>query len=205
MLVVKVGDPMTIEREYVSPEDRPPGVRIVPAWLRELLITDESCIYCGLVRATVVDHVIPVCGGGTNDPSNLIGACERCNAEKADRTPAEWFADLGQSLERALLMRYIERPVAPSRRLLPTIQDQFERWFDTTDESTCWLWPRDQRVGCHPQTRKPVAPTRWAYKHYREDIGSDLYVPTRCNRAFNGCVNPWHRTAYKPSDKQRVS
>ena len=30
-----------------------------------------------------VDHVVPVCKGGTNDPSNLVAACFRCNRGKA--------------------------------------------------------------------------------------------------------------------------
>lgn len=45
-----------------------------------------ACKYCGRqsdqVRL-VIDHVTPVCDGGTNDEPNLITACEECNQGKA--------------------------------------------------------------------------------------------------------------------------
>lgn len=37
-----------------------------------------------------VDHVIPLSRGGTNDPRNLVCACEKCNLSKGAKTPAEW-------------------------------------------------------------------------------------------------------------------
>ncbi len=49
------------------------------------------CRYCGARADTgaqlVVDHIVPVARGGSNDPANLITACHPCNAGKADRTP----------------------------------------------------------------------------------------------------------------------
>lgn len=54
---------------------------------------DFACRYCGSrppwVRL-VVDHVIPVAGGGTNDFENLAAACEPCNAGKSDRELTTW-------------------------------------------------------------------------------------------------------------------
>jgi 5-methylcytosine-specific restriction endonuclease McrA len=50
-----------------------------------------TCRYCGARADTgaqlVVDHIIPVARGGSNDPANLITACQPCNAGKSDRTP----------------------------------------------------------------------------------------------------------------------
>jgi hypothetical protein len=47
-----------------------------------------TCRYCGLqsdqVRL-VIDHVHPVCEGGTNDPENLVTSCEACNAGKGGK------------------------------------------------------------------------------------------------------------------------
>ena len=51
-----------------------------------------TCRYCGCQSDTsplVVDHVIPVCQGGTNDIENLITACQPCNAGKAGKTPLQ--------------------------------------------------------------------------------------------------------------------
>ena len=44
-----------------------------------------ACQYCGQGAPHVVlhvDHVIPVSRGGTNDPDNLVAACESCNSGK---------------------------------------------------------------------------------------------------------------------------
>lgn len=45
-----------------------------------------SCRYCG-ARAPetnlVIDHVIPVALGGSDDPQNLVSACNDCNSGKA--------------------------------------------------------------------------------------------------------------------------
>jgi hypothetical protein len=49
-----------------------------------------QCRYCGAAAdntVLVVDHIIPVALGGTNDPENLITACEVCNQGKAAKTP----------------------------------------------------------------------------------------------------------------------
>jgi hypothetical protein len=45
-----------------------------------------TCQYCGRTPPNVVlevDHVIPVCDGGDNDPMNLVLACFDCNRGKA--------------------------------------------------------------------------------------------------------------------------
>jgi len=44
------------------------------------------CLYCGKAAPSVmlhVDHVLPVCEGGTNDPANLVTACQDCNLGKS--------------------------------------------------------------------------------------------------------------------------
>lgn len=47
----------------------------------------ESCIYCEATGPLVVDHMVPVQLGGTDDEDNLALACKACNAGKAGRTP----------------------------------------------------------------------------------------------------------------------
>jgi len=185
------------DRAYVHPEDRPSNVRTVPMWLRKML-TEGRCAYCVFSPATVVDHVIPVCAGGSNDPANLVGACERCNIEKGDRTPAEWLADIGMAVEKALLSRYIERPSPPARLLKPTIREQVEQWFDTADRAACWCPPEGEKFGVDPDTRRPVGSVRrWAYKQYRGPVSDDQNVPRDCTQGSTWrCVNPWHRETY---------
>lgn len=46
-----------------------------------------TCRYCGRKAPNVelvVDHVVPIAAGGTNDDDNLVAACVDCNAGKSD-------------------------------------------------------------------------------------------------------------------------
>jgi 5-methylcytosine-specific restriction endonuclease McrA len=45
------------------------------------------CPYCNeaIVKGHV-DHIIPVCKGGTNERENLAWVCQRCNAQKGSRS-----------------------------------------------------------------------------------------------------------------------
>lgn len=51
---------------------------------------NHACRYCGATAPDVkivVDHVTPVVLGGTNEPKNLVTACQPCNAGKAATPP----------------------------------------------------------------------------------------------------------------------
>ncbi len=58
----------------------------------EILKRDNhACRYCGGTApdvALTVDHVIPVALGGSDQPDNLVAACEDCNAGKSS-VPAD--------------------------------------------------------------------------------------------------------------------
>jgi 5-methylcytosine-specific restriction endonuclease McrA len=49
----------------------------------------NECVYCGSSKNLTLDHVIPKSRGGTNDWTNLVTSCLKCNLKKADRTPDE--------------------------------------------------------------------------------------------------------------------
>jgi hypothetical protein len=57
----------------------------------EVLKRDNfTCRYCRSTEQSLkVDHVIPVALGGSDDPSNLVAACQDCNAGKASTSPTE--------------------------------------------------------------------------------------------------------------------
>lgn len=76
-----------------------------------------TCRYCGGKAPDVeltVDHVIPVALGGGNDPTNLVTACQRCNAGKGSTSPDEQMvADVdaaallfAKAMERAAEMQF---------------------------------------------------------------------------------------------------
>lgn len=51
---------------------------------------NHTCRYCGGVVPDViltVDHVTPVALGGSDDPNNLVAACQDCNYGKASTSP----------------------------------------------------------------------------------------------------------------------
>ena len=53
---------------------------------------DYTCQYCGVRGGRLeCDHVIPVCRGGSNDYTNLVTACFRCNRSKHSKTVEEWL------------------------------------------------------------------------------------------------------------------
>lgn len=73
----------------------------------EVLKRDRfTCLYCGAEAPdveVVVDHLVPLAAGGSNEMSNLITACVACNGGKSDiplhvpasryrrKRPSQWW------------------------------------------------------------------------------------------------------------------
>jgi 5-methylcytosine-specific restriction endonuclease McrA len=68
-----------------------------------------KCIYCGSDDSLVIDHMIPIQNGGTDDPDNLGMACKRCNSGKAGRTPREAGYVIKSHAALDALTRYLKR------------------------------------------------------------------------------------------------
>lgn len=81
------------------------------------------CHYCGtettpsagrLNTSMRVDHVVPTEHGGSNDPSNLVIACNACNTNKRTSDVLEWsvrrtcagFSDFGHRMAMACVDRW---------------------------------------------------------------------------------------------------
>jgi len=64
---------------------------IIKQKLRFDVLSRDSfkCQYCGIADSTnsqlVIDHIVPVCDGGTNHILNLSSACIDCNSGKAGK------------------------------------------------------------------------------------------------------------------------
>lgn len=65
----------------------------------------DLCRYCGREMEFIpgrdrayrpllatIDHVVPICRGGSHTFANTVLACRRCNTSKNGKTLAEWEA-----------------------------------------------------------------------------------------------------------------
>lgn len=75
-------------------EDR---VRFTPEFKNKILLkTNGRCARCGCELNTdnqSVEHILPISHGGTNDLSNLLMLCIKCNQKKADKVyyPGDYY------------------------------------------------------------------------------------------------------------------
>lgn len=60
--------------------------------VRKLVLERDyfTCHYCSQ-EATTVDHLIPISKGGTDEASNMVAACVKCNSGKRDRMTPTFF------------------------------------------------------------------------------------------------------------------
>jgi 5-methylcytosine-specific restriction endonuclease McrA len=68
---------------------------VIASWKKQALF---HCYYCQFEYSRVelhVEHVIPVCKGGTHSVSNVAKSCAHCNQSKRDKMPSS-FEVLGQ-------------------------------------------------------------------------------------------------------------
>lgn len=85
-VAVDVPTVIRLRRFVKVPYHRGPG----RPTLRGLIARDgRDCAYCTKRVATTIDHVHPRSRGGQHTWENTVGACEKCNHRKADRTPRE--------------------------------------------------------------------------------------------------------------------
>ena len=56
---------------------------------RRIRNLNPQCLYCGVNKGTIVEHIIPVASGGTNSFYNLGNACSDCDTVKRSFSPKE--------------------------------------------------------------------------------------------------------------------
>lgn len=70
-----------------------PEVRVA-IYLRDSL----RCVYCRIPRDAgrrfSLDHVVPFVAGGSDAPTNLVTACQKCNSSKKDLSLDAWITRL---------------------------------------------------------------------------------------------------------------
>lgn len=97
----------------------------------EILRRDgHTCRYCGAKAPEVpltVDHVIPQTLGGSDDPNNLVTACQPCNSGKSS-VPAD--AAIVEDVDAAAMLfrRAMEQAVVERRQRLEAFDEDLA-WF----------------------------------------------------------------------------
>lgn len=81
--------------DYAPRDPDDPG-RYIPTAIRRFVLERDgfTCVYCGTVESTGIDHIHPWAQGGTHHPHNLVTSCDRCNAIAGLRI----FAELSEKL-----------------------------------------------------------------------------------------------------------
>jgi len=66
--------------------------------LQLFIANGRRCAYCDQPVNGLPDpeHVMPLSRGGSNDATNLVASCRRCNTDKGDLTLEEWAASRHQ-------------------------------------------------------------------------------------------------------------
>lgn len=99
------------------------------------------CRYCGANAASSllhVDHVIPVSGGGSSDPENLVTACSECNLGKSniglDESKVQPGSPTDDMLAHAEQMRaYLAAVKVLDDARNELIQFVIDRWVEVVD------------------------------------------------------------------------
>ena len=81
----------------------------IPSQRFRILQRDNfRCQYCGRTAKDdiklEIDHITPICRGGTSDDSNLITACMPCNRSKGGKP-------LNYDAEQSIMERTVERSI----------------------------------------------------------------------------------------------
>ena len=111
------------------------------------------CMYCGNRPPEVVlviDHVVPVCEGGSDEVDNLVSSCYACNAGKSgvpltDTPPAFDEMAVAEALqevaERSLMLRkQVAALKAEKEQVGSTVDELFNCWFEIVgpERSVCF-------------------------------------------------------------------
>lgn len=101
-----------------------------------------TCQYCGQQPPEAVleiDHVMPVVEGGTNDPLNLITACDNCNRGKGAKlldhpqrpdADLEWLATQQEIAELRRYQEAVKEKTEIEGEIAKSFQDIWQEYSD---------------------------------------------------------------------------
>lgn len=98
--------------EYLSkraPKNKPLSTDFTWArWHRMLDAFQWECTYCGSTDGLEQDHIKPIYQGGQDTLSNIVPACQGCNASKGGKSLLGWLGSRGEAFQKRALLRMEE-------------------------------------------------------------------------------------------------
>ena len=81
-----VEERMTPEQMYEKRERK----KVTARFARMIYEMDGyTCVYCGIQKDLLIEHIIPLSRGGVTSECNCVTACRLCNAKKGNKTAVE--------------------------------------------------------------------------------------------------------------------
>ena len=80
-----------------------------------------ECVYCGSKKHLTLDHVLPKSRGGSNEWTNLVTCCSKCNRQKDNKTPEEAKMSMSRSA--------YEPPIMYDDVVLLNVWNEFQKSF----------------------------------------------------------------------------
>ncbi len=132
-----------------DPKENAQNSRADREFQKKFFALGRCCYYCGqplaLCRAHR-EHKTPKCRGGSNEISNIVPSCDRCNQMKAWRTEAEFLKDQPRLFAHdAQTIRGIDKPKPssvpyPSRNLELINNQHLLEHLRQEEERVSWAW-----------------------------------------------------------------
>lgn len=158
-----------------------------------------TCQYCG-ARAPnvqlVVDHIVPVARGGTNDELNLVSACFSCNAGKSASLPElctpKTFL-LRRLVDRLRLQNEasaMKRAIATDRIMgLVTVFDAQEFMIKWIEERPGYVWEAWRYDALKIIQNRVARASSIAWRGCRWDIDPEYNENSNVLMMFPGCLD----------------
>ena len=97
-----------IVRNYKSRKKRATGYHTGEDVKSIIKAQDGLCFWCFLkIDKIHIDHYIPLKKGGSNDPSNLVASCAKCNQSKGAKMPWDFMPERYQQSYLSIINEFI--------------------------------------------------------------------------------------------------
>jgi hypothetical protein len=155
---------------------------------------DFTCRYCGKRSPEVVleiDHIVPVCEGGIDDPINLAVACWDCNRGKAGIPLSETMTGEDPH-DRAILLLENERQLREYNEVLRAVNERVEVEL----EELCNYWKFYTYISLSEKAALRSALQRFPNQLILRAMFIAVDAKKTASLAYVfGCLNNWQQEA----------